>query len=233
MTSVALERCDRPLVRALESGEPAHAQPVRRGSPELLRVALSYVRSSAVTERVAQKAWLAVPRAIRHFEERASLKARTFRITVGVTEPRARREARSLPIFALVEELSVDAARLEGARWRSAPTGLDRLEQRDAARCVGETIAALPAQQRRVITLGDLRRLHSTEGWDEFCLTPGNRRALLRGRRRSSVPPPSGSNATTGRLGPFPPHHRSAPQAQEDDEHDGETSHRRAAETDP
>jgi len=109
MTSVALERSDRPLVRALEADEPAYAQPVHRGSPELLRVALSYVRSSAVTERVVQKAWPAVPRAIRHFEERASLKTRTFRITVDVTEPRrARREARSLPIFALVEEPSVD-----------------------------------------------------------------------------------------------------------------------------
>jgi DNA-directed RNA polymerase specialized sigma24 family protein len=116
----------------------------------------------------------------RRFEECASLKTRTFRITVDVTEPRARREARSLPFFALVDEPTVDAARVEDARWRSASTSLDRLEQREAARCVGETIAALPAQQRRVVTLGDLRRLPSTEVWDEFCLTPGNQRVLLR-----------------------------------------------------
>lgn len=54
MTSVAPERSDGPFVRVLEGDEPAYAQPVRRDGPALLRVALSYVRSSAITERCAK-----------------------------------------------------------------------------------------------------------------------------------------------------------------------------------
>src|ERR1700749_2067886 len=110
MTSVAPERSDGPFVRVLEGDEPAYAQPVRRDGTALLRVALSCVRSSAITERVAQRAWLAVPRTIGHFEECASLKTRTFRITVDVIEARPRRGARSLPIFALVDEPTIDPA---------------------------------------------------------------------------------------------------------------------------
>jgi RNA polymerase sigma-70 factor (ECF subfamily) len=187
MTSVALESSDRALVRSLRAGdEAAFTQLVRRESPALLRVALSYVRTRAVAEEVVQEAWLGVLRGLDRFEGRSSLKTWIFRIAVNVAKTRATREARSLPFSALADEPTVDPERFEDGRWRNAPTSFERLEQRDALHCIEKTIATLPPQQRQVITLRDICGLDSVEVCDLLELTSENQRVLLH-RARAKV----------------------------------------------
>jgi len=187
VSSAALDGSERALVRALCAGdESAFASLVRLYNPALLRLAMSYVRSRAVAEEVVQEAWLGVLRGIERFEGRSSLKTWIFRIAVNVAKTRAGRESRSLPFSALADEPTVEPERFADGRWRSAPTSFDRLEQRDAIRCVEATIAALPAQQRRVITLRDVCGLSSSEVCELLCLTPENQRVLLH-RARAKV----------------------------------------------
>ncbi len=180
MTSVAVDYNERALVLALRAGdEAAFTDLIDRYTPSLLRVASSYVRSRAVAEEVVQEAWLGVLRGIDRFEGHSSLKTWIFRIAVNVAKTRATREARSIPFSALTDEPTVDPERFADGRWRNAPTSFDRLEQHDALRCLNATIAGLPAQQRRVITLRDVCGLSSTEVCDLLSLTPENQRVLL------------------------------------------------------
>ena len=102
-----------------------------------------------------------------------------FRVAVNVAKMRANREAHSIPFSALTDEPIVDPERFVDGRWRNAPTSFDRLEQHDALRCLNGTIAGLPAQQRRVITLRDVCGLSATEVCDLLSLTPENQRVLL------------------------------------------------------
>jgi RNA polymerase sigma-70 factor, ECF subfamily len=179
VTAIAVES-ERALVRALRSGdEAAFVDLIERYSPSLLRVASSYVRSRAVAEEVVQEAWLGVLRGIERFEGRSSLKTWIFRIAVNVAKTRAAHEARSLPFSALGDESMVDPERFVEGRWTTPPTSFERLEQRDAVRCIEATIAGLPKHQRQVITLRDVCGLSSTEVCDLLDLTPENQRVLL------------------------------------------------------
>jgi RNA polymerase sigma-70 factor (ECF subfamily) len=168
------------LVLALRSGdEAAFVDLIERYTPSLLRVASSYVRNRAVAEEVVQEAWLNVLRGIERFEGCSSLKTWIFRIAVDVAKTRAAREACSLPFSALVDAPAVDPERFAEGRWAIPPTSFERLEQRNALRCLEATIADLPAQQRQVITLRDVCGLTSTETCDLLDLTPENQRVLL------------------------------------------------------
>ncbi len=180
MTSVAVDYSERALVLALRAGdEAAFTDLIDRYTPSLLRIASSYVRSRAVAEEVVQEAWLGVLRGIERFEGRSSLKTWIFRIAVNVAKTRAIREARSVPFSALSDEPTVDPERFLHGRWQSPPTSFERLEERDAIRCLEAAIACLPAQQRRVITLRDVCGLSSTEVCQLLSLSPENQRVLL------------------------------------------------------
>jgi len=180
VTSVAVDHSERALVLALRAGdEAAFTDLIDRYTPSLLRVASSYVRSRAVAEEVVQEAWLGVLRGIERFEGRSSLKTWIFRIAVNVAKTRAIREARSVPFSALSDEPTVDPERFLHCGWQSPPTSFERLEERDAIRCLETAIAALPPQQRQVITLRDVCGLSSTEVCDLLRLTPENQRVLL------------------------------------------------------
>jgi RNA polymerase sigma-70 factor (ECF subfamily) len=180
VTSLAVDYNERALVLALRSGdEAAFADLIGRYTPSLLRVASSYVRNRAVAEEVVQEAWLGVLRGIERFEGRSSLKTWIFHIVVNVAKTRATREARSVPFSALTHEPVVDPERFADGHWQSRPATFERLEQRDAIRCLETTIADLPAHQRQVITLRDICGLSSTEVCDLLNLTPENQRVLL------------------------------------------------------
>jgi RNA polymerase sigma-70 factor, ECF subfamily len=187
VSSVALDPGDGALLRALRAGdETAFVDLVQRYGPALLRVALSYVRSRAVAEEVVQEAWLAVLRGVDRFEGRSSLKTWIFRIAVNMAKTRATREARSVPFSALADEPTVDPERFADGHWQHAPTSFEQLQQRDAIRCVEETIGNLSSQQRRVITLRDVCGLSATEVCDLLSLTAENQRVLLH-RARAKV----------------------------------------------
>jgi len=165
---------------ALRAGDEAvFAMLVDDLGSSMLRMARLYVSTRAVAEEVVQETWLGVLRGLDRFEGRSSLKTWIFRIAVNVAKTRATREARSIPFSALTDEPAVDPERFTDRRWRNAPTSFDRLEQHDALRCLKATIAGLPAQQERVITLRDVCGLSSTEVCDLLSLTPENQRVLL------------------------------------------------------
>jgi RNA polymerase sigma-70 factor, ECF subfamily len=180
VTGFAVDCSERALILALRSGdEAAFTDLIDRYTPSLLRIASSYVRSRAVAYEVVQEAWLGVLRGIERFEGRSSLKTWIFRIAVNVAKTRAAREARSVPFSALADEPIVDPERFVHGRWQRQPTSFERLDAREAVRCLEAAIACLPAHQRQVITLRDICGLSSTEVCDLLSLTPENQRVLL------------------------------------------------------
>jgi len=194
------------LLTSLRNGdEAAYTALVDEYGPGMRRVALSFVRSSAVADEVVQEAWLGALRGLDRFEGRASLKTWLFRIVANIARTHAVREARSLPFSSLELESEVRAPhdpalppdRFQGPdgqfprgwasfplQWISQPEGA--LLSAETCIVIAETIASLPPGQRLVITLRDV------EGWDarEVCsvleLSETNQRVLLH-RARSKV----------------------------------------------
>lgn len=170
---------DAVLVTALRRGdEAAFAALVRRHHPTMVRVAMTHVRTRAVAEEVAQDAWVGVLRGIDRFEGRSSLRTWIFRILVNVARTRAVREARTVPF-----PTSPDAGPGEPS---PDPSPEECLLAGETLAAVRRAVDDLPAGQRAVIALRDLR------GWDagEVCaflgISEGNQRVRLH-RARSTV----------------------------------------------
>jgi RNA polymerase sigma-70 factor (ECF subfamily) len=147
------------------------------------RVALTFVRSSAVADEVVQEAWLGALRGLDRFEGRSALKTWLLRIVANIARTHAVREARSVPFSSL--ELAREAAehqpalpsdRFQGpderypGRWVSfaIPWSTEpdsALLSAETRKLIADTIAGLPDGQRIVISLRDV------EGWDsaEVC----------------------------------------------------------------
>jgi RNA polymerase sigma-70 factor, ECF subfamily len=202
MSALALapQTTDQALVARLRAGdEAAFVELVDGLGPLMLRLARGHVRSRAVAEEVVQETWLGVLAGLDTFECRSSLKTWVLRILVNRAKTRGEREARSLPFSCVVpdddDDPAVDADRFFGAdhpRWPGgwcappAPLPEERLAGREALAVVTRAIEGLPARQREVIVLRDVR------GWDaeDVCaalgVSEGNQRVLLH-RARSRV----------------------------------------------
>jgi RNA polymerase sigma-70 factor, ECF subfamily len=188
------------LLAALKAGdEAAFAELVDRYHAGLVRLAMSYVRSRAVAEEVAQETWLGVIRGISGFEGRSSLRTWITRILVNQAKTRALRERRSVPLSSLAGELgdgpAVDPDRFLNPQhpggWLDPPqnwAGLpeERLLAAETRAKVLEAIEQLPPMQRRVITLRDVEGWDSAEMRDLLELSEVNQRVLLH-RARSRV----------------------------------------------
>ena len=193
------------LLAALRSGdEDAFSALVDSYGAVMHRVALTFVRSSAVADEVVQEAWLGALRGLDRFEGRSALKTWLLRIVANIARTHAVREARTVPFSSL--EIAREAAEHEPAlptdrfqgpdeqhpcRWVSFPTPWSTapdsaLLSGETRKLIADTIASLPDGQRIVITLRDV------EGWDsaEVCsvleLSETNQRVLLH-RARSKV----------------------------------------------
>jgi RNA polymerase sigma-70 factor (ECF subfamily) len=193
------------LVAALRSGdEDAFNALVDAHGPTMRRVALTFVRSSAVADEVVQEAWLGALRGLDRFEGRAALRTWLLRIVANIARTHAVRETRSVPFSSL--ELEREAAVLEPAlpadrfqgpddqypsRWASFPKPWSTepesaLLSAETRKLIADMIECLPDGQRIVISLRDV------EGWDsaEVCsvleLSETNQRVLLH-RARSTV----------------------------------------------
>jgi RNA polymerase sigma-70 factor (ECF subfamily) len=191
---------DVALVEALRRGdEKAFATVVDRYHSSLLRLAMSYVATREQAEDVVQETWLGVLNGIDRFEGRSSLKTWIFRILVNRAKTKGVRERRSIPFSSLdgdEQQPSVDPSRFqEGGRsagaWSSPPESWegipeDRLLSGETRMVVEEAIALLPAMQRAVITLRDVRGFTAQEACDVLGLTEANQRVLLH-RARSKV----------------------------------------------
>ncbi len=191
------------LLAALRGGdEAAFAELVACHQGAMLRVALIYTGDAEAAADVVQEAWLGVLRGLTRFEGRSSLKTWVFRILTNCAKTRAQREGRTIPFSDLagpedgLDEPAVEPDRFQGANgrypggwvtfpasWQSVPD--DVWLARETRLVIDGAIAALPPNQREVVTLRDI------EGWssDEVCnvlrIAETNQRVLLhRGRAK-------------------------------------------------
>ncbi len=143
--------------------------------------------------------WLAVYTGLERFEGRSSLKTWLFRILTNKAKTRGQRESRTVPFSALAAdgdegETAVDVDRFLGpdsrhpGAWAAPPRGVpeERLLAREARERIEAAIAALPPNQRAVITLRDVEGLSAEEACNVLGLSETNQRVLLH-RARSKV----------------------------------------------
>jgi RNA polymerase sigma-70 factor (ECF subfamily) len=187
-------------LRALRAGdEGAFARLLRKYGASLFRLARLYVSSPAVAEEVVQETWLAVFTGLERFEGRSSLKTWLFRILTNKAKTRGQREGRSLPFSAFAAdgdegETAVDVDRFLGpdhhsaGHWAAPPRGVpeERLLAAETRGTIETAIAALPPNQRAVITLRDVEGLSAEEVCNVLVLSETNQRVLLH-RARSKV----------------------------------------------
>lgn len=192
------------LVMALRRGdEHAFMRIVERFHLALIHLAQVYVGSRAVAEEVAQDTWVAVLQGIGRFEGRSSLKTWIFHILSNRAKTRAEREGRVVPFSALTaqadegDEPSVEPERFRTSEdrwpggWRTPPESWEGIpEQRllgsEMRAQVAGAIAALPPNQRTVITLRDVEGWGAEEVRDLLGISDVNQRVLLH-RGRSKV----------------------------------------------
>ncbi len=150
--------------------------------------------SRAVAEEVVQETWLAVLTGVDRFEGRSSLKTWLFRILANKAKTRGQREARIVPFSALAvdgdeDQTAVPVERFaRGGAWATPPRGVpeERLLAAETRARIAEAIAALPQNQRAVITLRDVEGLPAEEACNVLGLSETNQRVLLH-RARAKV----------------------------------------------
>jgi RNA polymerase sigma-70 factor (ECF subfamily) len=184
--------------RILARDETAFAELVDRHHASLLRVALAYASNPASAAEVVQDTWMGVLRGLAKFEGRSSLKTWIFHILVHRAKTKGVRDARSVPFSALEGgaqegEPAVDPSRFKSdGMWARPPRNWDEstpeklLLDREARRRIEDAIAALPAQQRVVISLRDLEGLEPADVCNILEISETNQRVLLH-RARSKV----------------------------------------------
>jgi RNA polymerase sigma-70 factor (ECF subfamily) len=192
---------DSQIVAAILNGDEAAFEAlVRRYHESMVRIAITFVRSRAVAEEVAQETWIAMLNGLEGFEGRAPLRTWLFRILTKRAITRGVREQRTVPFSALADddEAVVPAERFLGAdhplypgHWATPPRRWDELpEARLLARETREQVLAavdeLPPAQRAVIVLRDLQELDAAEVCELLDLSDGNQRVLLH-RARAKV----------------------------------------------
>lgn len=179
---------DAELLQRLLSGEQSAFLTMVRNHHAAMRRFARTIVGEASAEEVVQEAWLKFIAGLRNFEARASLKSWLLRIVRNEAISRLRQEARE-PATESADEL--DERFGPDGSWRSPPaiwsvdTPEALLAAKDMQAVIDRALAAMPVQQRAVLTLKD------TEGlsFDEICnildISASNARVLLhRGRRR-------------------------------------------------
>jgi len=193
------------LLAALRCGdENAFCALVDAHGAAMRRVALTFVRSSAVADEVVQEAWLGALRGLDGFEGRSTLRTWLLRIVANIARTHAVREARTVPFSSL--EIAREAAEREPAlptdrfqgpndqyprRWVSFPTPWpadpdSALLSAEIRKLIADAIAGLPDGQRIVISLRDVEGWDSAEVSSVLELSQANQRVLLH-RARSKV----------------------------------------------
>jgi RNA polymerase sigma-70 factor (ECF subfamily) len=187
-------------LEALRRGdEAAFLRLVSTHHSALVRLALVYAASREVAEECVQETWIAVLRGLDGFEGRSSLRTWICRILVNIARRRAAAERRELPFSSFSDPADagpvVDPERFfrsgpNAGHWASPPRTWSVPEQEtlsgELQAVVAGAIAALPPNQRVVITLRDVDGWASDEVSALLEIEPGNQRVLLH-RARSRV----------------------------------------------
>ena len=182
------EDSDDELLARLRAGdENAFVLLVARHHATMLRLARSYVSSTAVAEEVVQDTWLGVVRGIDGFAGRSSFKTWLLAILVNRARSTGVREHRSTAVGDAAP--AVDRSRFDASgAWMSPPQhwiedSEDRLFAEGLASHIQAALEELPSRQREVVTLRDLDGLSSHEVCEVLDISEGNQRVLLhRGR---------------------------------------------------
>jgi RNA polymerase sigma-70 factor (ECF subfamily) len=195
---------DEQLLLALRRrDEQAFTTLVDRYHARLVRLASLFVANQAVAEEVAQETWIGVLQGIDRFEGRSSFRTWLFRILTNQAKRRGQREARSIP-FAAFSQADVDdgepavaperflpAGDEWAGHWVSYPQNWRELPEEEflsheTRALVQQAIAALPLNQRMVITLRDVEGFPSAEVCNALAISETYQRVLLH-RARSKV----------------------------------------------
>jgi len=190
------------LIAALRRGdEAAFMELVERYQGQLIRVAMMYVADRATAEEVVQETWLGVLRSLPRFQGRSSLRTWLFRILTNRAKTRGSRDGRVVPFSALAADdergPTVDPARFfppdheDHGWWTSYPQNWEhvpesRLLASETREQIAAAIAALPPNQRTVITLRDVEGWSSEDVRNVLGITETNQRVLLH-RARAKV----------------------------------------------
>ncbi len=179
---------DAELVTRLRAGdEQAFVQLVARHHAAMLRLARSFVSSSAIAEEVVQDTWLGVVRGIDGFAGRSSFKTWLFQILVNRARSTGVRERRGVTIGDATP--AVESARFDGSgAWAAPPQHWaedsdERLLAESLAERLRSALDELPPRQREVVILRDVDGLSGSEVCDVLEISEANQRVLLhRGR---------------------------------------------------
>jgi RNA polymerase sigma-70 factor (ECF subfamily) len=191
------------LIAALRRGdEAAFGQLIDQYHSSLVRIATLFVRDFEVAEEVAQETWIGVLRGLDRFEGRSSFRTWLFGILANQAKRRGERERRMIPFSALARapegyEPAVDPERFLppgdawAGHWASALAPWEVAPEEaaltgEARREIEAAIAALPPNQRAVITLRDVEGWAAAEVCNVLGLSQTNQRVLLH-RARSRV----------------------------------------------
>jgi len=191
---------DARLVEELRRGkEEAFLALVQRHQASMLRVASTFVSTTAVAEEVVQETWLGVLHGLDGFQGRSSLRSWIFGILANCARSRGTRESRSAPFSSFAgpgeDEPAVDPSRFLGAdhprwpgHWATPPEqwAEEKLATKETLEFVRRAIADLPPVQRQVITLRDVEGWTSAETCEALGISEANQRVLLH-RARSKV----------------------------------------------
>jgi RNA polymerase sigma-70 factor, ECF subfamily len=179
---------DAELVAQLRAGdEQAFVALVSRHHAAMLRLANSFVSSTAVAEEVVQDTWLGVLRGIDGFAGRSSFRTWLLRILVNRARSTGVHEHRSVAVGDAGPV--VDRARFDASgAWMSPPQhwiedSEDRMHAEGLAGQIHRTLDELPVRQREVVVLRDVDGLTSSEVCEVLEISDANQRVLLhRGR---------------------------------------------------
>jgi len=176
------------LIARLRAGdEQAFVQLIARHHAAMMRLASSFVSSSAVAEEVVQDTWMGVLRGLDGFAGRSSFRTWLLRILVNRARSTGVRERRSVAIGDAGPV--VDSSRFDASgAWMSPPEHWvedsdDRLLAQGLSEELHAALEALPAHQREVVMLRDVDGVSGHEVCEVLEISEVNQRVLLhRGR---------------------------------------------------
>lgn len=191
------------LLEHLRSGdEDAYTWLVQKYHASLARLALSFVQDARLAEEAAQETWIAVLKGLDRFEARSSIKTWIFSILAHRAKTLGQRENRVVSFSELddmfdnaptvnPERFRPSNAASSAGHWVTFPASWDSLPEeifisQELFHIVQDTIAALPGNQRAVITLHDVDGFSSDEVCNILGISETNQRVLLH-RSRSKV----------------------------------------------
>jgi RNA polymerase sigma-70 factor, ECF subfamily len=179
---------DADMVARLRAGEEeAFILLVARHHAAMLRLARSFVSSTAIAEEVVQDTWLGVLHGVDDFAGRSSFRTWLMRILVNRARSTGVHEHRSVAVGDAGPV--VDSSRFDSSgAWMSPPQHwVEDSDDRLLAQALSEPIQAalegLPARQREVVVLRDVDGLSGQEVCEVLEISEANQRVLLhRGR---------------------------------------------------